>query len=740
MNIGNRMNLLSTATILLALLSVNPVQAATYWVGSSAACTGANVHGSLPAALLAAAFTTENDEVRLTDTLSYTGNGNGNVTLTDWHPGVTGSLTIAGGYDDCFSAYNGGMTFMGNTNDTVITVTTSSQPSSIVTLRDLQISGGAYRGVTAVGPVSVTLDKVDISDNPSGMYVSGGAYVDLLWGSVIQNNDITSNVGYGGGIECRDNSYVDVRGLLARNRAEKGGNLHISSGCFVELHGGSVLEGNGLSGGMDAVDGGAIYVASGGSLYSNGGASRVIIRNHVADWGAGLYIVDSGSAILLNTAFQNNQGGGSHGGLIYAANGGTGSAQVVMDRVAPCPFLISCSEMEDNIYVNSLIFASNSLITINRTVIERNSSNLGLDGTPTIALASGNGRINLNRVGIQHNEATHILKVDGARIDLAHATIAGNSYEYDGSTFPSWVTLNVGTINIENSIFADTQGTDNRGGAIGARCNLVDEPGDLPGGTYEIGYAQFIDLANGDSRQLSSSPGVDMCHQDTFAWIGLNVDIEYQDVPVNDSTNPQGSPGDPGGLFDAGYDEVHSNVGEDEFTLTVVRNGTGNGTVISTSPLGIACGSDCTEVYFNGTVVQMTAIPAAGSLFTGWSGCDISSGDTCAIGMVADQTVWATFDQDGPVQHLLSVQRSGSGSGTVTSDIAGINCGADCSEPYDQGAVITLTATPTGGGSFSHWVGDCAVSGNQCTVTVDAAKTVNAAFNGIGTLFADSFE
>src|SRR5207244_152459 len=57
-------------------------------------------------------------------------------------------------------------------------------------------------------------------------------------------------------------------------------------------------------------------------------------------------------------------------------------------------------------------------------------------------------------------------------------------------------------------------------------------------------------------------------------------------------------------------------------TLTVSKAGTGSGTVTST-PTGITCGTDCSASYASGTVVTLTATPAAGSVFAGWSsvGC-----------------------------------------------------------------------------------------------------------------------
>ncbi len=76
---------------------------------------------------------------------------------------------------------------------------------------------------------------------------------------------------------------------------------------------------------------------------------------------------------------------------------------------------------------------------------------------------------------------------------------------------------------------------------------------------------------------------------------------------------------------------------------------------------------------------------------------------------------------------ILTVSKSGSGAGTITSSPAGINCGTDCTENYVSGTSVTLTATAGTGSTFSGWSGACTGTGT-CIVTMNAAKTVNAAF------------
>ncbi|MEW6001249.1 MAG: choice-of-anchor D domain-containing protein [Nitrospirota bacterium] len=77
--------------------------------------------------------------------------------------------------------------------------------------------------------------------------------------------------------------------------------------------------------------------------------------------------------------------------------------------------------------------------------------------------------------------------------------------------------------------------------------------------------------------------------------------------------------------------------------------------------------------------------------------------------------------------YSLTVSKNGTGTGTVTSSPAGINCGSDCSETYNAGTTVTLTASADMSSTFTGWSGACTGTG-ACTVTMDAAKSVTATF------------
>jgi List-Bact-rpt repeat protein len=77
----------------------------------------------------------------------------------------------------------------------------------------------------------------------------------------------------------------------------------------------------------------------------------------------------------------------------------------------------------------------------------------------------------------------------------------------------------------------------------------------------------------------------------------------------------------------------------------------------------------------------------------------------------------------------MTVSKVGRGEGTVTSAPPGIDCGADCSESYESGTTVTLTATPSFGSIFTGWMGCDSVEGTSCTVTMNAAASVTARFD-----------
>jgi len=86
-----------------------------------------------------------------------------------------------------------------------------------------------------------------------------------------------------------------------------------------------------------------------------------------------------------------------------------------------------------------------------------------------------------------------------------------------------------------------------------------------------------------------------------------------------------------------------------------------------------------------------------------------------------------------PTTNNLTILKAGTGSGTVTSNPSGIDCGSDCSEVYNANTSVTLTATPDTGSIFGGWSGDCSSCGTNatCQITMNSNKTCTAVFNTV---------
>lgn|GEM_PF-385050 len=80
-----------------------------------------------------------------------------------------------------------------------------------------------------------------------------------------------------------------------------------------------------------------------------------------------------------------------------------------------------------------------------------------------------------------------------------------------------------------------------------------------------------------------------------------------------------------------------------------------------------------------------------------------------------------------PAVFDLTVSKAGSGSGTIGSSPAGIDCGSTCSGSFSSGTVVTSTATPDADSNFTGWSEDCSGTG-ECSVTMDQARSVSATF------------
>ncbi len=134
---------------------------------------------------------------------------------------------------------------------------------------------------------------------------------------------------------------------------------------------------------------------------------------------------------------------------------------------------------------------------------------------------------------------------------------------------------------------------------------------------------------------------------------------------------------------------------------------------------------------FDTTDGTATAFDPAGTLYV--YGLGLAADDTeLYVGSYdADDTGTAElliFDVAVGGSETLTVSKDGTGSGTVSSAPAGIDCGGDCSEDYAADTVVTLTAVAADGSDFTGWAGGGCSGTGTCVVTMSSAQSVTATF------------
>lgn len=89
-----------------------------------------------------------------------------------------------------------------------------------------------------------------------------------------------------------------------------------------------------------------------------------------------------------------------------------------------------------------------------------------------------------------------------------------------------------------------------------------------------------------------------------------------------------------------------------------------------------------------------------------------------------------SFSVTAPAANGFEVAVTVLGSGSVSSEPAGLDCGGTCVATFSEGVSVTLSATPAQDAAFEGWSGDCTGQGT-CAVTADAAATATFAPAGV---------
>ena len=133
-----------------------------------------------------------------------------------------------------------------------------------------------------------------------------------------------------------------------------------------------------------------------------------------------------------------------------------------------------------------------------------------------------------------------------------------------------------------------------------------------------------------------------------------------------------------------------------------------------TSTNGTIAKNPSQPLYDSNAVVQLTAAPNTGYIFTGWSGDASGVANPLSVTMSRNLNDTANFTIK---QYSLTLTST---NGTVAKYP---------SQPlYDSNTTVKLTATPATGYTFTGWSGDLSGSTNPVSITMTGTKNITANF------------
>jgi hypothetical protein len=218
--------------------------------------------------------------------------------------------------------------------------------------------------------------------------------------------------------------------------------------------------------------------------------------------------------------------------------------------------------------------------------------------------------------------------------------------------------------------------------------------------------------------------GADLTVTTLAASAEMDVQGQGNSITDGDST--------PSATDDTDFGSTDIVTGTVDKTFTILNTGSAN-LDLSGSPVVSVTGTHASDFR----IISFPASPVAPGGTTTFSvrfepsATGVRSATLVIANNDSDENPY-NFDIQGTGTNLpswtLNIAVSGTGSGVVDSSPAGINCGADCNEDYEDGTVVTLTATPDPGIIFSGWSGGGCSGTSTCQITMHAGITVTATF------------
>jgi hypothetical protein len=478
---------------------------------------------------------------------------------------------------------------------------TDGLSQTLAITQSVSIQGGYTTDWLAAPDPAGAPATLDAAAGGRVIHISGPITVTLSGLELI--NGQASN---GAGLLSQDGASVSItRSSLAHNSASEFGGaitnfqaeLSVDQSSFFDNHTGN------------------------GTIYNSGAASATITASsfytNTATRGGALFNAANGSVVIANTTMAYNQaseGGGIHNRGVITATHNTFAYN-------SASFGSAIQTWEGSMALFNNLMSNNSGATadcLNQGTLTASSGNLIEDGTCDAAVSGDAALKNLGDYG--GDTLSVALLPTSPAIDQA-APAACLAADQRGAGRPQGAACDIGAYEAGQDILTVARAGAGTGSVTSAPAGIT------------CGATCTASFPTGATATLTATAQAGS----TFAgWSGACSGAATCVVTIDQATQ-----------VTATFDLVT------QYPIGISFAGTGTGTV-SIAPVGISCTPQtpgCNVFVAAGTVVTLTATPAAGSTFAGWSGA-CSGAAACVVTVDQVRQVTATFTAAAPRWNL----------------------------------------------------------------------------------------
>ena len=343
----------------------------------------------------------------------------------------------------------------------------------------------------------------------------------------------------------------------------------------------------------------------------------------------------------------------------------------------------------------------------------------------TITAATSPGNVFTGWTGnCSGTSATCTLSMAAARSVTAAFNFADDNFPAGGQIPTGWTAAPESNVNWKAAADSTHRGPSSlkSGTIVDGQTSAIQFSSTAGAGTvdfwYKVSSEESYDVFRfyiDNVEQLSNSGAVDWTTASIPVAAGTHV---FKFLYQKDATLGLGS--------DAAWIDSIVLPGSSARLLSITGAGVGAGTVTGTAG-GINCGVTCSAALASGSSITLTAIPASGSVFSGWSDACAGLTPTCQVVMDAKKNVMATFWVPGMAGVLdIDASTPGTSYDALTDGLLVLRYLFGISGPSLTAGLLGSTATRTDPAAIKSYL-----DSKRQVIDIDGNGSVDALTDGL---------